>query len=81
MDDPTGSLPRGRLPEVGADDVAHEHFIDICGLNAGFFQGAPDGGSAEVGGGDARQDAAKTSDRRANRRNDKHFFHDKFPRK
>ena len=60
-------LARGCLFQAGADDVAHQYFVDVILINTGVSERSLDGVRAEFRGGERGQAALKTSDRCAGR--------------
>ena len=59
------SLARGVLTEACGEDAAHDALVDICGVEAGAFDGGADGDGAEVDGGEIGERALKFADGRS----------------
>ncbi len=58
-------LARGILAESGLNDVAHDDFVDLRGLDAGAAHGFGDGFGAELRRGERGESALKFADRGA----------------
>ena len=74
-------LPRGRLAEPGADDVAEDALVDGAGIDAGARDRLAHGHRAEVGRAEVLQRAEELAGRRSNGADDDGFAHvDRQPR-
>ena len=68
-------LPRRVLSEAGADDVAHDAFVDDAGVDTGAAHGFGDDQRAELGRGQIFQRAEKFPGRRPDRGNENCLTH------
>jgi len=66
----SGGLARGDLTRAAEQHLAHEHVVDLFGIDAGALERGLDRQPTEVGGAESRESAGELSDRRAGRSDD-----------
>ena len=71
----TRCLARRRLTQIGAHDVAHQHFVHFFGGNTRFFQCATNGCCTQLSGGNSCQTSAETANGCANSGDYVYFLH------
>ena len=72
-------LARGDLPLAGLQHLAHDHVLDLLGLDVGALERGLDRGAAELGGVEGGEAAAELADGRAGGAEDHGLGHGAAP--